>query len=210
MRTLVVLAGVVCERRNNLSMAIDVDISGPVHGIAGKQELIRAVLGADPSDESDWLEWKTELDLRQKPGCFHVAKAILGMANRTVEAAARSCGGYGYVVIGAEPRNLTGVFVPDPADWVTRVQTYLGSEKGPSWDQSVVPIDNQNVLVVTVPPPRAGDPIWPLRKELDPHPSGRLFVRKSGRTHPANADDIDALNRRAIAARTEALQITVE
>ena len=82
---------------------------------------------AHSSDESEWPEWKTELDLNTKPGCFsfHIAKAILGLANRPFEVAARTCGGFGYVAVGVEPENLAGVEMPDPSQWIDRVEVYL-------------------------------------------------------------------------------------
>jgi hypothetical protein len=44
-----------------------------------------------------------------KHGCFHVARAVLGMANRMPERAARTSEGLGYLVVGAEPGNPEGV-----------------------------------------------------------------------------------------------------
>lgn len=170
---------------------------------------MQAIVGAHASDESEWLEWKTELDLKTKPGCFHVAKAVLGMANRPVEIAARTCGGFGYVAVGVEPENLVGVEIPDPSQWIERVEVYLKGT-GPSWEWMIVPVDGKDVLVVTVDPPEDGDPPWPLRKELDTSRSGTLFVRKPGRTEPALAEDVDALVRRVLAVGSQLPQLLVE
>lgn len=116
------------------TMALDLDVSRPLRGIDGRRDLVRAVVGAHRSDESEWLEWKIELDLNTKPGCFHVAKAILGMANRPVGVAARSCSGFEYVAVGVEPENLAGVEMPDPSQWIDWVEVYLKGEIGPAWE----------------------------------------------------------------------------
>lgn len=191
-------------------MAIDLDLSRALRGVDGLRSLVHAVVAGDSSDESEWLEWKTDLDLKTRPGCLHVAKAILGMANRAVEVAARTCEGFGYLIVGAEPGNLVGVVVPDPSDWVTRVEQYLKGGKGPAWSPMTVPVDGHDVLVVTIDPPKDGDPLWPLRRELDPYRSGTLFVRKPGRTEPATATDIDDLQRRLLAAGTPLPQVVLE
>lgn len=192
-------------------MALDLDISRPLRGIDRHRDLVRAILGAHSSDELVWLEWKTGLDLNTKQGCFHVAKAVLGMANRPVEVAARACAGYGYLVVGVEPENLAGLEVPDPAQWIGRVEVYLkGGSAGPSWDWTILPVDGSNVLVVTVDPPQDGDPPWPLRKEFDTYRSGALFVRKPGKTEPALAEDVDALGRRLLAGASRLPQLLVE
>lgn len=191
-------------------MALDLDVSRPLRGIDGRRDLVHAIVGAHSGDESEWLEWKTELDLNTKPGCFHVAKAILGMANRPVDVAARMCGGFGYVAVGVEPENLAGVEMPDPSQWIDRVEVYLKGEIGPSWEWMIVPVDSKDVFVVTVDPPQDGDPPWPLRKELDTYRSGTLFVRKPGKTEPALAEDVDALGRRMLAGGSQLPQLLVE
>jgi len=191
-------------------MALDLDASRPLRGIDSRRDLVHAIVRCHPSDESEWLEWKTDPDLKTKAGCFHLAKAILGMANRPVEVAARACGGYGYVVLGVEPENLAGVEMPDPAEWIERVEVYLKGQVGPSWEWMIVPVDGNDVLVVTVDPPQDGDSPWPLRKELDTYRSGTLFVRKPGKTEPALAEDVDALGRRLLAGGSQLPQLLVE
>lgn len=191
-------------------MALDLDVSRPLRGIEARRDLVRAVVVAHPGDESEWLEWKSDLDLTTKQGCFHVAKAILGMANRPVEVAARACGGYGYIVVGVEPENLAGVLMPDPSQWIELVEVYLRGEATPPWEWTIVPAHGKDVLVVTVDPPQDGDPLWPLRKEINSYRSGTLFVRKPGKTEPALAEDVDALGRRLLAGTSQLPQLLVE
>ena len=99
--------------------------------------------------------------------------------------------------------------MPDPAKWIELVEVYLKGEVGPSWDWTILPVDGKDVLVLTVDPPQAGDPPWPLRKEFGSHRSGTLFVRKPGKTEPALAEDIDALGRRTLAGRSQLPQLLV-
>src|ERR1700736_3306122 len=97
------------------SMSIDLDIRAAIrHPDLGR--LVQAVVDADEHDEADWIEWKSDLDLSTKKGCFPIARTTLGMANRIPAAASLVCEGLGYLVIGAEPGNLAGVTSVDPAD----------------------------------------------------------------------------------------------
>ena len=78
--------------------------------------LVSAIVAASPNDETDWLEWKSGMDLRQRETQVAIARHILGMANRRVADAQRQAGGCGYIVIGAEPGSISGVTEIDPAD----------------------------------------------------------------------------------------------
>jgi hypothetical protein len=158
------------------------------------------VKNASANDELDWIEWKSTLDLTGKPGCFHVARAILGLANRMPDNAARTCEGVGYVVVGAEPRSIQGVAAVDPARLDQTVELYVGSN-GPQWSPVYIQVEGCDVLVVTVEPPTAGDPIHALRKEAEGARSGTAFIRKPGRTVPADANDLEALQQRLVARR---------
>jgi hypothetical protein len=89
-------------------MAIGVPTQQAFRGISALWTLVEAVKNASANDELDWIEWKSTLDLTRKPGCFHVARAVLGLANRMPDRAARTCEGVGYVVVGAEPGSIPG------------------------------------------------------------------------------------------------------
>ncbi len=191
-------------------MAIDIDLSREIRGVDQLRVLVRAVLAAHPSEETSWVEWKSDIDLTSKDGCMKVASAILGLANRPVDDAARTCAGFGYLVVGAEPDNLTGVVVPDPADWVTKVEQYLKGDTAPTWAPTTIPIDGRNVLVITVDPPQHGDLIWTVRKELSGVMSGTVFVRKPGKTERATAKDMDALQERLLARTPSLPDLVVE
>ena len=164
--------------------------------------LVQAIIGASPNDESDWVEWKNgALMLGQKTAYFAIARHTLGMANRLPESAALHAEGCGYIVIGAEPGQYQGVTEVDPADLDAGIRPYLGSD-GPRWSaQYVRPEPNGGpVLVVTVEPPRRGDPIFTLRKEFERYLAGAIFVRGPGRTDQAAPGDVQRLADRYAAA----------
>jgi len=75
------------KRHKNRHMAVEIDTGVALRRMNDLRRLVEAVVGADENDELDWLEWKSTLDLSTKHGCFQVAKAVLGMANRAVEQA---------------------------------------------------------------------------------------------------------------------------
>ena len=54
--------------------------------------LVSAIVAASPNDETDWLEWKSGMDLGQKDSHVTIAWHILGMANRRVADALRQVG----------------------------------------------------------------------------------------------------------------------
>src|SRR5438270_353217 len=97
-------------------VAIDVPTDAGLRGSAALRQLVEAIAVAGEHDEADWIEWKGQLDLSTKPGCFHVARAILGLANREPERAQATCEGLGYVVVGAEPGTVHGVSTVDSAN----------------------------------------------------------------------------------------------
>lgn len=164
--------------------------------------LVQAIVGASPNDESDWVEWKNgALMLGQKAAYFAIARHALGMANRLPGNAALHAEGCGYIVVGAEPGQYQGVTEVDPADLDAGIRPYLGSD-GPRWSaQYVKPQPHGgSVLVVTVEPPRRGDPLFTLRKEYDKYLAGAIFVRRPGRTDQAGPGDVQNLADRYAAA----------
>jgi hypothetical protein len=176
-------------------MSINLDLRAAIrHPDLGR--LVRAVVGADEHDEAEWVEWKSRLDLTTKEGCFQIARTILGMANRLPEAASKTCEGLGYIIVGAEPSQLTGITSVDPAHIDQMLQPFLGGAEGPKYTPTYVRVDGKTVLVVTVEAPRAGDPVYMLRREFTRARDGDVFVRKHGRTVPATSADQRALHAR--------------
>lgn len=171
-----------------------------IRGTAALRSLVEAVVAADPHDEADWIEWKGPLDLATKEGCFHVARAVLGLANREPERAELVTEGLGFVVVGAEPGSLQGLTTVDPAQLDQVIEQYLGGADGPAWTPAYIRVDQDNVLVVTIEAPKPGDPIHTLRREFGKYREAAVFVRKHGRTDLADAADMDALQRRLLAS----------
>ena len=185
---------------HNGVVTIEVPTDVALRGSTALQRLVEAVVEADPHDEADWVEWKGPLDLGTKDGCFHVARAVLGLANREPERAQLIVEGLGYVVVGAEPGTLHGLTTVDPARFGQLIEPYLGGADGPVWTPTYVPVGGTTVLVVTVEPPKPGDPMRLLRRQLDKYREGSVFVRKHGRTELADAADMEALQRRLLAS----------
>jgi hypothetical protein len=194
---------------NNGTMAIEIDTSRDLRGVSDLQALVAAVVAAHEHDESDWLEWKLDLELSTKEGCLAVARNVLGMANRQPDRAAIHCGGLGFVVVGAAPGTLSGINSVDPADLSQSVDPYLGGAAGPRWTPTVVSVGGKSVLVATVEAPHQGDPIFTLRRATQKYQAGTIFVRKHGRTVPADADDIDALQARLVARLPSGAELEV-
>lgn len=166
---------------------------------ADSRRLVEAVRDGEHGVELDWLEWKAQLDMSSKSGIAHVARVVIGMANRGPAAAQTVAEGFGYVVIGVEPGSLEGIEVPDPADFDNRLRVYLGDD-GPNWRMQVVALEGTEVVVISVLPPKPGDPIHSLRKEIDGHRDGTVFVRRNGTTQPATSPELAQLQNRLLAS----------
>lgn len=180
-------------------MAVEIDTSRALRGHDALRRLVKAVIDAGEHDETDWLEWKSTLDLASREGRWHVARAVIGFANRLPDQARLHCEGVGYLVVGAQPGSCGGVDGIDPADLTQGVGEYLGRQ-GPAWTPTLLRVGEATVLVVTVEPPLSGDRIHCLRKEIDKHPNGAIYIRRPGKTDRANAADLDALQDRLLAA----------
>jgi hypothetical protein len=185
---------------NWAAVALSIDTSHALRGTADLRLLVNAVVAATDHDESDWIEWKSDLDLTTKDGCFQIARAVLAMANRLPERAKTTCEGLGFIVVGVAPGNLCGIRSVDPARLDQLIEPYLGSVDGPRWTPTFLQDGGSTVLVVTIEAPQPGDRIFTLRKEFGGNRSGTVFVRKQGRTVPADAEDLDGLQRRLTAA----------
>lgn len=176
---------------------IRIDSSRRLRSHADLKGLVEAVFDAASEDETDWVEWKTDLDLDTHEGQGTVARHILGFANRQPEHAARHVGGCGYLVVGVEPGRAPGLKPVDPADLEPRVQQFLDSESGPAWYSHWIELGDARVLVVVVDPPSDGDPIHTLQRAFEKYRNGDIFVRRPGRTERANSTEVAALTRRA-------------
>lgn len=179
-------------------MALDFDTSRAARRPLELRHLVDAVLGANAGEETDWLEWKSSLDLRSKEGQAHVARCILGFANRMPADALRTVEGHAYMVVGAEPGNAPGVNEVDSVELDRWLTAYLGAD-GPRWHPQWVSVDGRQVLVVAVDAPRDGDPIFAAQREGLKLMDGAVLVRRRGRTEPASSANLRQLQQRLLA-----------
>ena len=166
------------------------------------RSLAKEIRAGSVGSETDWLEWKRSLDLTAAPARFEVARQILGMANRDPGLARRNRGGYGYILVGVEPGAMPGTDRFDPAQLHDGIDRYIGAT-GPAWQPRYIHVDNTTVLAIEVDPPRPGDSIHTLKKTYDKIRRGEIFVRKNGKTHPAEPEDIKNLERRVQGAQLD-------
>ncbi|MDE0666776.1 MAG: ATP-binding protein [Acidimicrobiaceae bacterium] len=152
--------------------------------------------------ETDWLEWKSALDLATPGGRFRVSKQILGIANRVPGLARRNCGGHGYILVGVEQGAMPGTAQYDPAQLHDGINPYIGAT-GPAWRPRYIQVDNTTILAIEVDPPRPGDSIHTLKKSHEKFDRGTVFVRKDGKTHPAEPEDIENLEQRVQGAQLD-------
>lgn len=163
--------------------------------------LVRWVRDTNGLQEPDWLEWKRGYDLTGKRSRATTAKHLIGFANRDPAAAARHLDGFGCLLLGVEPGTCPGVPEHDSADLETWLRPFLGEKV--VFDIHYVTLDGARVLLLAVEPPRYGDDIHSLRKGSEDTDTGKtmregtIFVRRTGKTEPANTADIDRLTARA-------------
>ncbi|MGH3856526.1 MAG: ATP-binding protein, partial [Pseudonocardiaceae bacterium] len=188
-------------------MHVSIDSSRPYRWPSELIELVEAVTRTDPKNESTCIEWKSTLDLGDKSGHYHVAKHVLGFANRTVSTASLHADGHAYMIVGAEPGNLAGIEPIDPAVLRPKILRYVGPAV--RWRAEYMSVRGRQVLVVIVDPPEHGDPVHPVRHQLDTHPKGRILVRRPGSTDPADEFEIDQLVQR-VRSGGGGLEISIE
>lgn len=166
-------------------MALDLDTRNDFRTAAELAGLVEAIAHAPAGEqETNWVEWKSSLDLGTPAGKFAVAKCILGFANRAPGVAALHCRGAAYMIVGAEPQNVQGVPAMDHATLSQKLATYL--DDGPRWTAHDVVHDSKNVLVILVEPPREGDRIHSLKKALDSATQGTVYQRRNAQSEPAS------------------------
>ncbi len=160
------------------------------------------VLASGPEAiETDYLEWKSSFDLGETKYRAATAKHILAFANRHPDRAQRNAEGYAYLLIGVEPGNLAGVTdVWDPEKLEAWITAYTGNDV--RWDAAYVEVQDKHVLLITVDPPRWGDPPRAICKEAQDEQGksmrdGCIYIRRPGKSEQAGHSDIAMLTTRA-------------
>lgn len=191
-------------------MALAVDITRALRTRGELISLVEAIRGADPTEhESDWVEWKRELNLGADAGhTFEAARHILGFGNRDPAAVASYCEGTAYLVIGAEPGTVQEVPPWDPADLDNWISKYVASG-APRWRADRVEVDGEQVVVFTIEAPSPGDRICTLQRGFDRTPAGRIFVRRGGKTHEASPAEMAHLEARLLRGQAD-IEVTLE
>lgn len=180
----------------------DFETSTLPSGSLGWNAFLEAIENGTIPDESEWLEFKANLDLTKKTDRPVLAKAIVAFANRDADLAARYMDGRGIVVVGLETGNLVGVNVLDPARLHDAIQPYL-ADPAPHWDYEYRAYKDAHVLVITIGPPKPGDPIHCIAKNGDQINDGDIYVRGRGRSAPATSAEISRLAARLLASNSK-------
>jgi len=159
----------------------------------------------DDTVEKSYLELKGTLDLATAEGKFALAKAILAFANRDPDAAAPFFDGRALIVLGVHKGNVTGIKRIEDHELLDALRPYLGNDdRSPRWKTERQHVDDRNdVLIIVADAPRAGDPIFTLRKGFGEHLPGKVFTRPSTASVQADPAGIDMLSRRLLAGHED-------
>jgi hypothetical protein len=170
-------------------------------------QLVRRVLQEHALQEGHWLEWKSDADLGRRVWQARAARFILGAANRSRAAATGPYEGNAFLLLGVEPGRAIGTNNVDTALVTQALVRYLGSV-GPHYSLDYVTIDGVAVAVFTVPAPPTGNRPYLARGtfsgEREEIRDGRIYIRRSGTTAEATADEIDEMLAERVAARVAA------
>lgn len=190
-------------------MTLTIDSGTPIRTPARYRELAQAILDAPTStQETDYVEWKSDVDLAEKRWQAQFGRHIIGFANREPDAAAGWFGGCAYLAAGVSPGLLPGTSVYDTATIEAWLQAYVGrAPEAPAWAPTYVDLHGKQVLIITIEAPAPGDPMWVCQREYSETRDGRervitrtvIYVRRKGSTHEAGPADIAMLSRRLTA-----------
>lgn len=188
--------------RQTSFVALSIDATHALRTLPELQSLIEAIRDAPPTEpETHAVEWKSTLDpAGNARDRFNLARHLLGMGNRLSAVAQPAFEGCAYLLVGVEAGRVIGCPVWDPADldnWLTG----FVAPGSPRWHATYVEVDNVQVLVLTVEPPRAGDPIFTLQRDYEKWRAGRIFVRRGGTTQEASPAEVRGLEGRLVGAR---------
>ena len=197
-------------------MPLTLDSSRQFRSINELTDLVQAIsLAPLTESEPDWLEWKREADLSDRRWHVLIAKCIAGFANRDPIVAKRWAGGCSYLVVGAEPGNVSGVSPIDNADLHAGVSRFV--RETVRWSPQYIQHAGTLVLVVTVEPPEYGGQIAAMLASYQSHERGTggcregdVFIRRHGKTDLAGQEDFDMLLRRFASGEERASGISVQ
>jgi len=171
-------------------------------------KLVQQVYAHQLLQESHWLEWKSQADLADKAWLARVARFVLGVANRSRGSNPGPYEGRAFLLLGAEPGQVTGTSVVDPAVVTQGLQRFLGTP-GPQYAiDYVATVGGAIVAVVTVPPPPPGNRPYLARasfsREKEELREGRIYIRRAGVTAEATAGEVDEMLAERVSVRMAA------
>lgn len=176
-------------------------------------QLVTACGVRDDTIETHWLERKgAGLKLSTAEGKFTLAKAILAFANRDPETAQPYLDGHALILIGIENTGeITGVPRIEDHQLLNGLKAFLGQgDSAPRWTTHRVRVDDENdVLIINVDAPRAGDPLFTLRKANGNFHEGFIFARPSTESAGADSHEISLLSRRLLAGARQNLDVAL-
>jgi hypothetical protein len=188
----------------------EIDLSRLPSGERRWMALITEAAKLGDRAERHFLEMKSEIDPASKDGGAKIAKFILGAANRDTVRAAKYLEGHAVMLLGVAEGAITGLPGFEAKDMEDAVRQYLG-EPAPPWDFHRVRVsDDRDVIVISVDPPREGDPIWMCCKDgpANLH-DGDIFIRVDGATRKAKGDELRALQQRRSGVPHSVANLTV-
>lgn len=198
---------------------VDVELTRLPTGNAAWLALVNFTLTLGDLSEVDWLELKGTLSFTakgdRKRSAVTLARAVLGLANRSPVAAERHLGGHGVVLVGIQDKSVVGAEEVDGAILGDALQPYVGDD-GPRWDYTYVRHPDGLVLALVVDPPQWGDPIHACRKEYSAADGGLtvrdgdVFVRVPGKIRQATSSDLAHLQARRERSPIRGAQVSVE
>lgn len=173
--------------------------------------VVEHVVGTPQLDETDYLGWTTGDDLSTEQDAGGTARHLIAFGNRDPLRARRILEGHAYLLLGVEPGNLVGV----PRWAAGDVRRWIAPFVNPElvYDVSYVSHEGADVLVLTVAPPKQGNPLFALQQTIGDgttrYPRGTIYVRHGGRNEPSDPADIAMLTARARPASSD-LAVTVD
>lgn len=192
-------------------MTDELDTSRAPRGTIAAEKLVTAAAAIGDLAERHYLELKGPRSLSSKTDKAKIAKFILGAANRMPERAAVAFEGCAVMIIGITPEGVVGVPPVEMHELTQVIEPFLGPA-GPRWDIQRVPVERSSneVLLVIVEPPQAGDPIFPCRANGEKLSDGRVYIRADGETREANSAELDLLTTRSSAVSAAHVDLEVK
>jgi hypothetical protein len=172
-----------------------VDVSRTPRGRDDLAELVRRVRDDPGAREQHWVEWKGEVDLKERAWQAKIAKFVLGTSNRPKRIWELATEGRAYMLLGVETGQLRDTPLPDSAVFEKGVNRYLGAER-PRWLAIPLEVDGTVVAVITVEPPEPGHRPYVARGSYTSIiEDGRIYIRRDSETIQASSGEIDEMFR---------------